>query len=190
MRCRKFRRFVLCNTCRVCLSYTVADDTGDLEIVSISIVQPDPADLADADADADTLEDPPCGSFDALAGDEPMVDETPSDLMPQPNEADVGEQDDTVDSESAFPVEVERFPFGRPGAPIPGRAQEPSEYESQAASMGSAWAPFRSQLEWDVARWAKLRGGSSTAVSELLAIPGVRASNLLYCISNLIVIGR
>jgi hypothetical protein len=99
-----------------------------------------------------------------------MVNETLSDLRSQPDQADA------VGSESVSAVEVEEFPFGRPGAPIPGRAQDPLEYESQAASVGSAWAPFRSQLEWDVARWAKLRGGSSTAVSELLAIPGVRAT--------------
>ncbi|KAH7917158.1 hypothetical protein BV22DRAFT_1026893, partial [Leucogyrophana mollusca] len=35
------------------------------------------------------------------------------------------------------------------------------------------WAPFSSQTDWDIARWAKLRGPSSTAFSELLAIPGV-----------------
>jgi hypothetical protein len=28
-------------------------------------------------------------------------------------------------------------------------------------------------MEWDIARWAKLRGPSSTAFTELMNIPGV-----------------
>jgi hypothetical protein len=145
------------------------DDTGDWEDISVSIEQPDPADLTDSDAPEDQL----------------MVDETLLDLESQPDQAEEGDQADTTGSELVSAVEVEEFPFGMPGAPIPGRAQEPSEYESRATSMGSAWAPFRSQLEWDVARWVKLRGGSSTAVSELLAIPGVRATFIYFTVLHL-----
>lgn len=39
----------------------------------------------------------------------------------------------------------------------------------------TAYAPFPSRLDWEVARWAKLRGPTSTAVSELLNIGGVRS---------------
>ncbi|KAH9069502.1 hypothetical protein EDB83DRAFT_2184842, partial [Lactarius deliciosus] len=35
------------------------------------------------------------------------------------------------------------------------------------------WYPFQSQRDWDFARWAKTRGPSSTAVTELLTIDGV-----------------
>lgn len=35
------------------------------------------------------------------------------------------------------------------------------------------WAPFATRLDWEIARWAKLRGSGSTAFSDLLAIPGV-----------------
>jgi hypothetical protein len=35
------------------------------------------------------------------------------------------------------------------------------------------WAPFSTQVEWELARWAKIRGPSSTAMSELLKIDGV-----------------
>ncbi|KAI9442877.1 hypothetical protein BJY52DRAFT_1206753 [Lactarius psammicola] len=35
------------------------------------------------------------------------------------------------------------------------------------------WAPFRSQCDWEIAHWAKMRGPTSTAVMELLAIPEV-----------------
>lgn len=35
------------------------------------------------------------------------------------------------------------------------------------------YAPFKSKLDWDFARWAKLRGPGSTATNELLNINGV-----------------
>ncbi|KAI0055548.1 hypothetical protein BV25DRAFT_1815428 [Artomyces pyxidatus] len=35
------------------------------------------------------------------------------------------------------------------------------------------WAPFASKLEWDIVRWAKMRGPTSTAFTELLQIEGV-----------------
>ncbi|KAJ7768780.1 hypothetical protein B0H14DRAFT_2539331 [Mycena olivaceomarginata] len=35
------------------------------------------------------------------------------------------------------------------------------------------WAPFKSRTDWAVARWAKLRGSTSTAFSDLLAIEGL-----------------
>lgn len=38
------------------------------------------------------------------------------------------------------------------------------------------YAPFASQLDWEIAKWAKLRGPGSTAFGELMAIPGVCTS--------------
>lgn len=35
------------------------------------------------------------------------------------------------------------------------------------------FAPFLSQMDWEIARWAKLRGPGSTAFSELISIDGV-----------------
>ncbi|KAI0059399.1 hypothetical protein BV25DRAFT_1783583, partial [Artomyces pyxidatus] len=35
------------------------------------------------------------------------------------------------------------------------------------------WAPFSCKLEWDIVRWAKMRGPTSTAFTELLQIDGV-----------------
>jgi hypothetical protein len=141
---------------------TITDDTDDI----------DPADLADADALEDLLDSPNLSAREQLTVDETV------DHIPQPNQTEVPEdQADTVDSELASAIVIERFPFGMPGAPIPGRAKEPPAYDSQATlTADSPWAPFQSQLDWDVARWVKLRGPTSTAVSELLAIPGVCAS--------------
>ncbi|KAH8984959.1 hypothetical protein EDB86DRAFT_3066087 [Lactarius hatsudake] len=42
--------------------------------------------------------------------------------------------------------------------------------------MGNIWYPFQSQCDWDFAQWAKNRGSSSTAVTELLAINGLGLS--------------
>jgi len=147
--------------------------------------QPDLADLANADA----FQDLSSGSSNVSTRDQLTDDETPADLTPQPDQTDSEGRDqaDAVDLESR--VVVEPFPSGRPGAPITGRAQGPTAYDSQAASMSSPWAPFRSQLDWDVARWVNLRGRTSSAVMELLAIPGVCILDLIYCVSNLLVIG-
>ena len=71
-------------------------------------------------------------------------------------------------------VIVDHFPFGHPGAPVPGLQRSASMYEATHESLGdSLWAPFRSQCDWEFARWAKMRGPTSTAVTELLAIPEV-----------------
>ena len=146
-----------------------------------SIDTPDPADLVDADA----LEDILSGTPTAPTCDSLTVDETPAD------QTEAGDHPDTMDSESARDVVIEKFAFGRPGAPIPCDAQGPAAHDTQEATpTGSAWAPFCSQLDWELARWAKRCGLTSTAVSELLAIPGVRVYTFQYHISNSIAIGR
>ncbi|KAN0136583.1 hypothetical protein V8E53_005630 [Lactarius tabidus] len=49
------------------------------------------------------------------------------------------------------------------------------DYQALQDNLGpeNIWYPFCSQHDWDFARWAKNRGPSSTAVTELLAIEGV-----------------
>ena len=157
---------------------TIIDDTGiTRDFNAISIEGPDPADLADADA----LQEMLYGTSTPSTHDQGTVDEAPVDLTPQ-TEVGEGDQNDMLDSESASAVVVEHFSFGTPGAPIPDRHQEPSA----CGPEDSLWAPFRSQLDWEVARWEKLRGLTSTAVAELLAIPGVRTSGFQCRLSNLI----
>ena len=68
---------------------------------------------------------------------------------------------------------IDSFPHGSPGAPIPGALQDQSEYQSRAIQGASPWAPFQSQCDWDIALWAKTRGPSSTALTELLQYPEV-----------------
>ena len=113
-------------------------------------------------------------------------------FIEQPDPADLADADalEELLHGTCRTVVVEQFPVGKPGAPTPDRAQGGSTYDSQAACMDSLWAPFQSQLDWDVAHWAIRHSQSSSAVSELLAIPGVSAINIMYCVSNLLVIGR
>ena len=47
------------------------------------------------------------------------------------------------------------------------------------APADNPFAPFLSKLDWEVARWAKLRGPGSTAFSELMAIEGVSGVPLI-----------
>ncbi|KAH9010418.1 hypothetical protein EDB84DRAFT_1590846 [Lactarius hengduanensis] len=42
-----------------------------------------------------------------------------------------------------------------------------------AADIDNPFAPFTSKMEWEIARWAKLRGPGSTAFTELTSIEGV-----------------
>jgi hypothetical protein len=72
---------------------------------------------------------------------------------------------------------VEQFPSAKAGAPIATVRAVPKyeTYQTDLRSLDNPWAPFSSQLDWEVARWAKLRGPSSTAFTELLKIDGVSA---------------
>jgi hypothetical protein len=70
---------------------------------------------------------------------------------------------------------IEPFPLATAGAPILGSVRGASSFAAYGRALGinSRYAPFHSKLDWDVARWAKLHGSSSSAVSELLEIDGV-----------------
>ncbi|KAJ7175571.1 hypothetical protein C8R46DRAFT_1174477 [Mycena filopes] len=75
---------------------------------------------------------------------------------------------------------IDKFPGGRAGRPIPSSHTMNSEqtYDSslRGSSEGNPYAPFNSKVDWEVARWAKLRGSGSTAFTDLLHIDGVRDS--------------
>ncbi|KAF8262257.1 hypothetical protein EI94DRAFT_1704905 [Lactarius quietus] len=72
------------------------------------------------------------------------------------------------------PLVIDRFLHGDLGAPVPGSHQGSSRYQTSTEAFGaSVWAPFRSQCDWEIARWAKMRGLTSSAMEELLAISEV-----------------
>lgn len=45
-----------------------------------------------------------------------------------------------------------------------------------AFEADNPFAPFSSRMDWEIGRWAKLRGPGSTAFSELMSIEGVSGS--------------
>ena len=46
--------------------------------------------------------------------------------------------------------------------------------KSVHANPTNPYAPFVSKMDWEIGKWAKLRGPSSTSFTELMAIDGVR----------------
>ncbi|KAJ3017247.1 hypothetical protein NUW54_g631 [Trametes sanguinea] len=70
---------------------------------------------------------------------------------------------------------IERFPGTTAGAPVQ-QASRTNIYEDYLQAVAGAenpYAPFPSFMNWAIARWAKLRGPGSTALTELLGIPGL-----------------
>ena len=129
----------------------------------------DAADAADA-TDADAFEFLSRRPIDSAASslEEVEIARSPDHLnVSQPPE----DPPNRADSQPNTELVIQRFPFGRPGAPIDGAHQDATVYPGD-----SVWAPFRSECDWEVARWAKMEGTSSSAITKLLAIPGVRAT--------------
>ncbi|KAH9161635.1 hypothetical protein EDB89DRAFT_2116804 [Lactarius sanguifluus] len=128
----------------------------------------DPVDTTDANAFESISRD---GNFSSLVTPEPEhVNGSPC-LLPPP--------EDTQPSipgpcnPDARPISfVIRFPHGQAGAPVASSTLQGSAYGSTRNRSGnSVWAPFRSQCDWEFARWAKMRGATASAVTALLAIP-------------------
>ncbi|KAJ6580141.1 hypothetical protein DFH09DRAFT_912800 [Mycena vulgaris] len=75
---------------------------------------------------------------------------------------------------------IEKYPGGLAGKPLSAIRVPTAEkmYESSLLNSTAAnpYAPFNSKLDWEVAKWAKLRGAGSTAFSDLLNLDGVRSS--------------
>ncbi len=75
---------------------------------------------------------------------------------------------------------TKKHPHSWAGSILTHSASHDDAYTSTLADYDrNAWAPFNSKLDWELARWAKMRGPGSTALSELLAIEGVRIPLIL-----------
>ncbi|KAI0091143.1 hypothetical protein BDY19DRAFT_984133 [Irpex rosettiformis] len=87
---------------------------------------------------------------------------------------------EAIESSLRQKVYVEHYPDVRAGAPIDDEVV-PDANPFSAAHQGNPYLPFMSEMDWKIARWAKLRGQGSTAMSEMLSIPGLQDSlNLSY----------
>lgn len=103
-------------------------------------------------------------------------------------------QVDEPNSEPMSELVITHFPTGSPGAPIPDVNQGSTMHQARRAAPDSSnWAPFCSKLDWEIACWAKTRGPTSSALTELLGIPEVCGLFLaLMCTDNLLIchVGR
>ena len=71
-------------------------------------------------------------------------------------------------------VHVEIFPSQTAGRPVGNGQGTNTKYGSGIPqATGNPYAPFQDHFNWEIARWAKLRGPSSNALNELLSIEGV-----------------
>ena len=166
--------FFSIDTCHNSLSIT--DDTSGL--VDPLYVPPGPADVADADAFEELVHNFSTPNF----SNQTTVDMAPQipELTEQYDPTEVEDEVDLTPPQTLSEEFIDNFPFGNPGMPIREKRQGLSVHGSwEAMSSGSPWAPFQSELEWNIARWVKMHGRTSSAAAELLAIPGVCASQLL-----------
>jgi len=124
-------------------------------------------------------QDPPAPNPIAQA---PSVDLPP---LPPPSPSEHPNVPDHPDYGIAAGCETSTFivdPFsgGDAGAPITDNSPSHLDHDStRELPPHSIWAPFHSQCDWEIARWAKTRGPTSSAVNELLAIPEVHISDIL-----------
>jgi hypothetical protein len=69
---------------------------------------------------------------------------------------------------------------GMAGKPIQTGGQTSTDCYQAEVGLDSVahgqYAPFSSQTDWESAKWAKLRGPTSTAVTDLLSVPNVSLS--------------
>lgn len=75
------------------------------------------------------------------------------------------------------------YPEKHAGKPIGTTSTKDHEYQCSLGASDSNFSPFVSKMDWEIARWAKLRGPGSTTFSELLQIEGVREGCIVQSLS-------
>ena len=166
------------------------DEDGPYDDFQPPATPPHEADEDDFDMQEDEEED--AENLEAEHGWEPPVNEAdrpvsgegdPSDDRADHNNLDGEPGPDRRTQQRAHQqlrtrTHVVPYPDSSAGAPtIPGDPLAPvAPGESPLADPSNPYAPFRSRLEFELARWAKMRGPGSNAVTELLSIEGVRLS--------------
>jgi hypothetical protein len=68
---------------------------------------------------------------------------------------------------------VVKFSTGKAGAVYTNHNIDRNTYITQIGNPENPFSPFSSKIEWEIAHWAKTRGPSSTAFTELMSIEGV-----------------
>ncbi|KAL7279498.1 hypothetical protein ACG7TL_007345 [Trametes sanguinea] len=123
---------------------------------------------SDSSDDEDTAQAPP-----------PHRDDLPHPQHPLPSFA----EREAAERSARLKTYVFRFPGGQAGSTIrrPFNTLSPTYHryhsrlngDASAVRDGNPYWPFHSKTDWEIGKWAKLRGAGSTSFTELLAIEGV-----------------
>ncbi|KAJ3989298.1 hypothetical protein F5890DRAFT_1570502 [Lentinula detonsa] len=137
------------------------------------------------DVDMDMGVDPPQIEISVGTVDDVLDLEDDGDDFEDEDEEDNWEPPHNSGSFTHSPSPELKFPEGyfdeplqlpKSRAPIESQGMdvdENTQYFRNLNAEANIWAPFGSEIEWEIARWAKLRGPTSTALTELLAIDTV-----------------
>ncbi|KAF8197081.1 hypothetical protein BJ912DRAFT_923181 [Pholiota molesta] len=156
--------------------------------------QSDHSDSSDSDADDVSDSDTPPQDLQGhrptqrlsvsvpAAGSEEMQVERDEEAIPAtqatPPNAPGGISIESHQALRSAPKYITEFPHPMAGAPLFRPHGTLGGYSQYAYALGgndspaNLWAPFAGKMEWEVARWFKLRGPGATAFNELLAIDG------------------
>jgi hypothetical protein len=76
---------------------------------------------------------------------------------------------------------VEVYPGSQAGAVHSHGIPTTKEFENMLGGPSpNPFAPFNNQTDWELAKWAKLRGPGSTSFTELMGVTGVRLVSPLH----------
>ncbi|KAF8952951.1 hypothetical protein BDZ97DRAFT_1992200 [Flammula alnicola] len=107
----------------------------------------------------------------------PLEEHNAQDPLPEDGEPDSAQirwaAEERLDVDPLVIHYATQYPQSRCGAIKEQRHTSDQHYASVINNSSNIWAPFVSEIDWKVAKWAKLRGAGSTAFSDLLAIDGV-----------------
>ncbi|KAI0039026.1 hypothetical protein FA95DRAFT_1504736 [Auriscalpium vulgare] len=127
--------------------------------------------------------DIPADALAALALDGVPAVRRPRATPPLPEDNDRGVEEDHAERLDDAPGDhalwddpfIVAFPGGTAGAPVGQDVHSGYNEYGQDVDQDQAneYHPFPSKMAWEVARWAKLRGPTSTALTDLLSIDGV-----------------
>jgi hypothetical protein len=116
---------------------------------------------------------------------EPPVQENESDIPsvelddPMDDDSNGADHESHQDAERQIleqdKVHIVPYPDSRAGKPITqSKVRDVNvTYGSSISDTENPYLPFSSQMDWEIAQWAKLCGPSSMAFSDLLSIDGV-----------------
>ena len=98
----------------------------------------------------------------------------PNSATPARGQSNTGRQN--IENHLRQSISVKKFTDQYPdsGAGKPLSDSQSHHLYSNESGIRNPYSPFKDRLNWEIARWAKLRGPGSTACSELLSIPGVQ----------------